>query len=172
MRILLAFLILTFAASVDAGGPPDRVVIHLLDPRGAIAGDQTMSTEWNNGKTDVIGTRLLNIAEARKLRSLLRKELANDDNIPFCGHSPAYAVAVTSADKTTITVTLCGTCGTWAKQGDLRALHGNASLEYLDTLLPLPDVFRPVAGKPKQVLKPFAGGKKIPFQQLDDPDSE
>tara|TARA_R110002073_G_scaffold7747_9_gene43704 strand:- start:5392 stop:5682 length:291 start_codon:yes stop_codon:yes gene_type:complete len=57
MRILIATLLAAIAVAAHAGGPQDRVVIHLLDPRGAIAGEQTMPTEWNGGKTDLIATR-------------------------------------------------------------------------------------------------------------------
>ncbi|QDU91591.1 hypothetical protein Pla175_50210 [Pirellulimonas nuda] len=172
MRNLLVTLIASFAVSAQAAGLPDRVVVHLLDPRGAIDGEQTIPTEWNGGKADLIGTRRLNVTEAKKLRILLRKELADDEDVPFCGHSPAYAVSITSRGKPTSTVTLCGTCGTWARNGDLRVLHGKASLEYLDTLLPLPEVFRPVAGKPAKILMPFHDGVKLPFQQIDNPDAE
>ncbi|WP_372725245.1 hypothetical protein [Novipirellula sp.] len=100
MRILIATLLAAFAVAAHAGGLPDRVVIHRLDPRGAIAGEQTMSIEWNGRKTDLIATRRLNVAEAKKLRMLLRKELADDDNVPFCGHSPAYAVSITPDART------------------------------------------------------------------------
>ncbi|MCD0458831.1 hypothetical protein [Roseiconus lacunae] len=166
MRTVLVLLIVICISPAFAGGPSDRVVIHLLDPRGAIAGEQTVPIEWKGGKADLIATRRLNVAEAKKLRALLRKELADDDHVPFCGHSPAYAVSITPNGKPTTTVTLCGTCGTWAKRGDLRALHGKASLEYLDALLPIPDIFRPVAGKPVEILNPFYGGERLPFHQL------
>ena len=72
--------------------------MHLLDPRGAIAGAHTMPVEWSGRKADLIATRRLNAGEAKKLRTLLRKERADDDNVPFCGHSPAYAVAITSKE--------------------------------------------------------------------------
>ena len=169
MRTLLAILIVSSAVAAHGGGPPDRVVIHLLDPRGAIAGERTMPIEWNGGKADLIATRRLNVAEAKKLRIILRKELADDDNVPFCGHSPAYAVSITPEGRPTSTVTLCGTCGTWAKKGELRALHGKAAIEYLDLLLPLPDVFRPVEGKTPATILPFFDGEKLPFHQLDIP---
>ncbi|MCC9654365.1 hypothetical protein [Rhodopirellula halodulae] len=175
-------LIALLAVPASADPPRGRVVIHLLDPRGVIAGDHTMPTEWQNCRADVIGTRLLNRDETNRLRTLLRKELADDDNVPFCGHSPAYAVVVTvgedakkrdggGAEKTVVTaktntVTLCGTCGTWARGGELRALHGNESLNYLDQLLPLPEVFRPVAGKRAPHLSPFTSGEPAPFEDL------
>ena len=112
MQTLLTFLFFTYSLSALAGGPSDRVVIHLLDPRGAIAGEQTMPIEWKDETADVIASRRLNVTEAKKLQTLLRKELVDDDNVPFCGHSPAYAVAITPSGRKTATVTLCGTCGT------------------------------------------------------------
>lgn len=59
MRTLSLLMILATIAAAGADEPRDRVVIHLLDPRGAIAGEQTMPIEWGNGKADVIATRLL-----------------------------------------------------------------------------------------------------------------
>lgn len=166
MRALSILLILASTVAAHADGVPDRVVIHLLDPRGAVAGEQTMPIEWGERRADVIATRLLNVTEATKLRALLRKDLADDKNFPLCGHSPAYAVAVTPDGKPTITVTLCATCGTWSKQGELRALHGKSSLEYLDTLLPLPDVFRHADGEPANTFTPTSDGKRTPFEHL------
>lgn len=167
MRTVLMLLVLYPILPAYAEKSAERVVIHLLDPRGAISGEETMSIQWRGGTADVIATRLLNIAEAKKLRILLRKELADDTNVPFCGHRPAYAVATTPAGKTTTTVTLCGSCFTWAQGGNLRALHGKVSLQYLDSLLPLPEVFRTIDGDPAEMLNPFFDGEQIPFDQLD-----
>ncbi|WP_222436202.1 hypothetical protein [Rubripirellula reticaptiva] len=170
MRLLTLALLTTFASLAFAGGRSDRVTIHLLDPRGAIDGDHTMPTEWKGGKTDVLGSRVLNISEAKALRTLLTKELADDDNVPFCGHSPAYAVTILPDGGTATTVTLCGTCGTWAKRGELRALHGKAALKMLDDLLPLPDVFQTLDGKPAKILDPFDDSPRVPFRFLAVPD--
>ncbi|TWU19599.1 hypothetical protein [Allorhodopirellula heiligendammensis] len=167
MKLFLALLFAAMAAPLCHGAPPDRVVIHLLDPRGEFAGEETMPTQWQNREADVIGRRVLNIAEAKRLRALLRQELADDDNVPFCGHSPAYAVSITPPGKKTTTVTLCGTCGTWAKAGELRSLHGRAALEYLDQLLPLPDVFRPADGHLPEILAPFGERDSRSFADLD-----
>tara|TARA_R110002049_G_C9132712_1_gene559118 strand:- start:519 stop:1079 length:561 start_codon:yes stop_codon:yes gene_type:complete len=166
MRHIAALLIALVTPAAFAGGLPGHTVIHLLDPRVVTFTSDTMPIEWGNAKTDVIGMRTLNATEAAKLHKLLRDELADDDNTPFCGHSPAYAVTVTQEGKPPTTVTLCGTCGTWAKRGELRALHGKAALEYLDKLLPLPDVFRPVDGKPAKPLVPFDDTPKRPFAEL------
>ena len=146
-----------------AGAPPDVVVVHLLDPRVVSVSDHTMPIEWQGLKTDVIAKRLLNASESRKLRDLLRKELSDDDKVPFCGHSPAYAITVKRDGKPPVVVTLCGTCHTWAKGGKLRVLKGNDSLAFLDSILPLPNVFRPRNGKvPAQALPSMEDNAK-PF---------
>jgi len=169
MRLQTLLLLIAFSASSFAGEPPDRVMIYLLDPRGAIDGTQTLPTELNGGKTDILGSRTLNVSEAKALRKLLAIELVDSDNVPFCGHRPAYAVAITPQGRATTTVTLCGTCGTWAKGGKLRALHGKLALEYLDVLLPLPDVFQTPDGKPTRILSPFDDSREIPFRLLAEP---
>lgn len=167
MRTLIVVLATLASLPALAVDPPARVVVHLIDPRVVTFTDQTISTQWHDAKTDVIATRTLTVSEGRRLRKLLTDELAEDGNVPFCGHSPAYAVAVTPHGKATTTVTLCGTCGTWAKNGDLRALHGKSSLQYLEALIPLPDVFRSVGGTPPRILDPFDDRKKLPFYLLD-----
>ncbi len=166
MRSFVALFTIAIVASVGAG-EPERVVIHLLDPRGAIEDETTMSTQWQKREADILGMRRLNVAEAAKLKKILRKELADDPNVPFCGHSPAYAVTIKRPGKPSSMVTLCGTCGTWARNGDVKALHGKVALEYLDELLPLPDVFRSVDDKPAKILQPFSEEKPRPFVQLD-----
>ncbi len=107
MRTLFLLLVAVATSDIEAADPNDRVIIYLLDPR-IVATDrkEAMSIEWNDAKTDVIATRKLNLSEARRLRELLKKDLIDDDNVPFCGHSPAYAVSITRAGKPTNTVTL------------------------------------------------------------------
>lgn len=172
MRKIASLMFVLTAATAFAGGVPDRIVIYLLDPRLVEVTDDSMPIEWKKIRTDVLGTRKLNATESTKLTKLLRKELVDDDNTPFCGHSPAYAVTILREGRSPATVTLCGTCRTWARNGELRVLHGDAALEYLDKLLPLPDIFRPVGGKAAPILDSFEPRRRRPFHELTQSEGE
>ena len=122
----------------------DRIEVRLIDPRIVTHTTDTIGIGYSNAKTDVIALRRLTQSESSKLRPLLKAELSSSRDVPFCGHSPAYAITITTAKGKASTVTLCGLCGTWARDGDLRVLKGKLALEYLRELLPLPDVFSSV----------------------------
>ncbi|WP_236621430.1 hypothetical protein, partial [Rhodopirellula sallentina] len=128
------FLSASSVTSLHADEPAQRVAVYLLDPRGAISGTNTLPTEWKGGAADILGTRYLSASEAHRLNKLLRIELTNDDNVPFCGHRPAYAVVTSTKGQSPNSVTLCGGCWTWAQKGKLRVLGGKRTLEYLNSL--------------------------------------
>ena len=63
------------------------------------------------------------------------------------------------------TQTVCGLCMTWASAGNLRAIKGKQTIEYLQKLLPLPDYFSdPKTAKDVVV---FAENKSVPYFQLE-----
>ena len=166
MRLTTLLLFSLLPCLLHADEPADRVVVHLLDPRGAISGETTFPTEWNDGKAELLGTRRLSTSEANILRELLRTELTENDNVPFCGHHPAYAVVTTPNRRSSSSVTLCGTCWTWAEGGERRVLGGKKAIEYLGTLLPLPSVFRGDDGEPLSN-SPFDDHDERPFHLMD-----
>lgn len=141
MRYLSLVLVCVLLTDLYGNDPTEKVVIHLIDPRIVALTDNTIRTESGSGKTDIIATRTLTQSEAHKLLQLLKVELVEDKNIPYCGHHPTYAVQLVNNGAITKSVTLCGLCGTWAWKGEMRVLHGKSSLAYLEELLPLPDVF-------------------------------
>ncbi|MGB7324088.1 MAG: hypothetical protein WBD31_04405 [Rubripirellula sp.] len=168
IRLLLIVIFASIGGIAFAGDADTRCIIHLIDPRGVAASEQTIPTGYGKARADILGTRTLSTSESRQLLSLLKTELVDDANVPFCGHSPAYAVQVSRSGMPTRTVTLCGFCGTWARDGELRALHGKKSLQYLEVLLPLPDVFRGVAKlSDLPGVSPFGGTPTTPFYKLD-----
>ncbi|TWT33712.1 hypothetical protein KOR34_35450 [Posidoniimonas corsicana] len=141
MRAVFAVLFIQLASSLASGAEP-RYVVQMLDPRVVAVTEDTLPIEWGNKKTDVIATRKLLDSEAKLLLNLLKEELTTSTDVPFCGHHPAYAVQEIVDGKVTNTATLCGLCHTWARGGKLRVIKGDKSLNYLNSLLPLPDVFK------------------------------
>lgn len=167
LLILSATNLLASATKRCAAGEPSRhVIVHMLDPRPGTRTDHTLVTKDGKAAADIIATRILSASEAKTLYDLLKVELADDDNIPFCGHYPAYAVQVARENAKPATVTLCGVCGTWERDGELKALHGKKSLELLEKLLPLPDVFSFDDKKPSEVLSAFHDSPQVPFYRL------
>ena len=136
------------------------VTLRLLDPRVVTDTGHTITIAWGNKKADVIGKRILTASESQKLLALTKAELTDNDNVPFCGHYPAYAITIEKPG----TKTICGLCMTWAEKNELRALGGKRLLEYLESLLPLPDYFANLE-KPQDVIV-FAENKTTPFYKL------
>ena len=90
--VLLVAMVLVTAEGLLAQENDSMVTVRLLDPRVVANTAQTMSIEWNDVKTDIIATRTLTRSERDTLLKLAEVELTDDDNVPFCGHYPAYAI--------------------------------------------------------------------------------
>lgn len=140
MRILLCFLLLLICGAAQAAEPASRTVVYLLDPRNATFTENTMPTLYKNEQTDVVATRTLTGSEAATLARLLKAELIETDP-PFCGHRPGYAIRTYRGDEIQMTVTICGLCRTWSRDGQPHGLKGKRTLSFLTRLLPLPDVW-------------------------------
>lgn len=151
-------LYLLFSLGIALGGE-DLFTIHLLDPRVVTHTEKTMSTEWQQ-KTDVLGSKDLTDKQVATLRPILRAELIPKANDNFCGHQPIYAIQRSRAGNVMSTITLCGMCGTWARAGQRNNLGGMKSIDYLDTVLPIPGVFK---GEPAKVL---GLDRSVPFEKL------
>ncbi|TSJ78609.1 hypothetical protein [Rariglobus hedericola] len=140
-----------------------RYRVYAIDPRGVRFTEKFMPTFYGDKQADVIGTRDLTLKESEKLAELLKKELSRSNDVPFCGHSPGYLVEIVKGDNKGGMVTLCGFCSTWAGRSGLFVLDGKESLTYLDTLLPLPDVFRSL----KDGGELYKIDSKTPFYELE-----
>jgi hypothetical protein len=138
LRILVLFILLVAAVKAES----IRYRIYAIDPRGVRFTEKFLPTFFDGKQADVIGSRDLTISESEKLAGLLKKELSQSKDVPFCGHSPGYLVEILKGENKGGMVTLCGFCSTWAGRSGLFVLDGKESLNYLDTLLPLPEVFR------------------------------
>jgi hypothetical protein len=141
------------------------ITVRLLDPRVVANTAQTMSIEWEDVKTDIIATRTLTRSERDTLAKLAEAELTDDDS-PFCGHYPAYGILYRRKDGSVAkTQTICGLCMTWASAGELRAIKGKQTLEYLQKLLPLPDYFADPKTAKEVVVN--TKNKKVPYFELE-----
>lgn len=166
LRIILTIAI-TLATSVElfAQGDDLSVTVRLLDPRVVANTSATMSIEWGDEKTDIIASRTLTRSERDALVKLVNTELTDDDNVPFCGHYPAYGILYRRKDGSIAkTQTVCGLCMTWASDSKLRAIKGKQALEYLQKLLPLPDYFADPKTAKDVVI--FAENKQVPYFDL------
>ncbi|KAA1257348.1 hypothetical protein LF1_51970 [Rubripirellula obstinata] len=138
--LILGLLICNACYAADA---LPRTVIYLLDPRNATHTDNTMATEYENARTDVMATRTLTASEAKIIERIMDADLI-ETTPPFCGHRPGWAIRTYSGDKVTRTVTICGLCRTWATGGTAHGLRNKRILKFLASILPLPDVWRNV----------------------------
>ena len=165
--VLLIAMVLVTVEGLLAQENDFMITVRLLDPRVVANTAQTMSIEWNDLKTDIIATRTLTRSERDILLKLAEAELTDDDNVPFCGHYPAYAILHRRKDGSVAkTQTVCGLCMTWASAGELRAIKGKQTLEYLQKLLPLPDYFSDLKTI-KDLDMPFAQNKRVPYFELE-----
>lgn len=156
--VLLALLI----CATNSGLADEPIVtLRLLDPRVVTNTDDTFFIAWGRHKTDVIAKRILTASEAKKLHELAEQELTDNENVPFCGHYPAYAITIENRG----TKTVCGLCMTWAEKNRLRVLDGKKLLAFMETLLPLPDYFANLE-QPQDVIV-FAKNKEVPFYKLE-----
>lgn len=157
----IAVLLAILATARGAAFADERVVtLRLLDPRVVTNTDDTFTIAWGGKKTDVIAKRILTASEAQKLTAIAKQELTDNENVPFCGHYPAYAITVEREG----TKTVCGLCMTWAEKNKLRVLGGKKLLDYLESLLPLPDYFANL-DSPQDVII-FGEHDKTPFYNL------
>lgn len=166
IRALGMFLmILPCTASFVLGDQPtERTVVYLIDPRIVTLTKHTIKTHYGDDKTDIIASRTLSKSEARDLWVLLNEELEDNANVPFCGHSPAYAIELYRGDKLVSSTSVCGLCMTWARKGEFKRLKGKKSLGMLEKLISLPDVF---ANKSLSDLSDLKKKPVLPFYELD-----
>ncbi|MGB7344605.1 MAG: hypothetical protein WBD20_10350 [Pirellulaceae bacterium] len=141
MRYLTIITWLTLQTVAFSEEVAPRTVVWQIDPRIVTITNDTLPIEWKGLKTDVIAKRYLTKHEAKELSTLMREELTASTQVPFCGHNPAFAIVTQTRDGKTERSTLCGLCGTWGRNGELRVLAGRKTLAYLEELMPLPDVF-------------------------------
>lgn len=169
IKAILVYCFSICLASTVAAQTADEwiITIRLLDPRIVTNTSNTMNLQLTDDEnTDIIASRTLTKSEKRKLLEMLDRELTDDEDVPFCGHSPAYAVLYhDKSGKLRSAQTLCGLCKTWAGKGNLRAIKGKEALTYLEKLLPLPDYFSDPATAKKKVTD--STKKNIPFYDLD-----
>ncbi len=159
IRIIILLSLVTFLR-LPAFADEPVVTLRLLDPRVVTNTDDTFTIAWSDKETDVIAKRILTVSESEKLLALAKLELTDDDNVPFCGHYPSYAFTIEKQG----TKTICGLCMTWAEKNKIRALGGKKLLEYMESLLPLPDYFANLE-KPQDIIV-FPENKSTPFYKL------
>ncbi len=158
LRILVLFVLLITVVKAES----IRYRVYAIDPRGVRFTEKFMPTFFDGKQADVIGSRDLTNSESEQLAGLLKKELSPSKDVPFCGHSPGYLVEILKGENKGGMITLCGLCYTWAGRSGLFVLDGKESLKYLDTLLPLPEVFRIL----KDAGQLYEMDTKTPFYEL------
>lgn len=158
LRLLVLFVLLVSVVKAES----IRYRVYAIDPRGVHFTEKIMPTFFDGKQADVIGSRDLTISESGKLAILLKKELSPSKDVPFCGHSPGYLIEIIKGENKGGMVTLCGFCSTWAGRSGLFVLDGKESLNYLDALLPLPEVFRSL----KDGGELYRMDTKTPFYEL------
>lgn len=165
-RSLTVFLLVVGCAVSVARSeePSERTAVYLIDPRIVTLTRSTLKTHYGDDKTDIIASRTLTKSEARALWVLLDEELSDDTDVPFCGHSPAYAIQLFRGDKLVSSTSVCGLCMTWARKGEFKKLKGKKSLAALEKLIALPDVF---VNKSLSDLSDLKQKPRLPFYELD-----
>ena len=159
---MMFLTIVTMASTAISQEPEGEVVtIRLLDPRIVTNTPDKMGIEWGDEKTDVIASRTLTKTQTQELKKRTYLGLSADDNVPYCGHYPAYAIVHRQrSGKIVKTETICGLCKTWASDGKLRVLKGKEVLDYLEKILPLPAYFSDPETVKERVV--FAENKTVP----------
>ncbi|MFN0129860.1 MAG: hypothetical protein ACKV19_24610, partial [Verrucomicrobiales bacterium] len=106
-------------------------------------------TPMEKKRSDVMGSVYLSHAESLKLKAILSTALTSSDNVPFCGHAPAYVIVQMDGGKSVSFVSVCGLCKTWCgATGDLRVLDDAQLMPFLTKALPLPSAFSKVQELP------------------------
>jgi hypothetical protein len=123
--------------------------IVMVDPRVITKTNDTYSVGYEKKRSDVMGSVSLSHAESVKLKTILVTALISSDNVPFCGHSPAYVIVQMDSGKAVSFVSVCGLCKTWCGvTGDLWVLDDAQLMPFLTKVLPLPSAFSKVQQLP------------------------
>ncbi len=123
--------------------------IVMVDPRLITKTKDTFPVGWEGKQSDVMGSVYLSHEESAKLKELLATALTTSDNVPFCGHAPAYVIVQMADGRQTGFVSVCTLCKTWSdSKGDLRVLDDSQLMPYLTKALPLPSAFSKVEKLP------------------------
>jgi len=146
----------TTLASVSSGVAGEKELpksayykIVMVDPRGRATTKDTHPIGFEKQKADVMGSLSLSREESAKLKRILNSALTSSDNVPFCGHAPAYVIVQMDAGKAVSFVSVCGLCKTWCgPNGDLRVLDDGELMPFLTKALPLPPAFSKVKALP------------------------
>jgi hypothetical protein len=142
-------------ASTAAAGEKDALAkssyyrVVMVDPRLIARTNDTYSVGYEKKRSDVMGSVYLSHGESWKLKAILSTALTDSDNVPFCGHAPAYVIVQMDRGKTVSFVSLCSLCKTWCgAKGDLRVLDDSQLMPFLTKVLPLPSAFSKVQQLP------------------------
>jgi hypothetical protein len=142
-------------ASTAAAGEKDALPkssyyrIVMVDPRLITKTNDTYAVGYEKKRSDVMGSVYLSHAESLKLKAILSTALTSSDNVPFCGHAPAYVIVQMDGGKSVSFVSVCGLCKTWCgATGDLRVLDDAQLMPFLTKALPLPSAFSKVQELP------------------------
>ena len=124
--------------------------IVMVDPRLVTKTNDTQPVGYERKRSDVMGSVYLSYEEWVKLKGMLSTALTSSDNVPLCGHSPAYVIVETNRGKARSGYfSVCGLCKTWCgPAGELRVLDDAQLMPFLTKVLPLPAAFSKVKELP------------------------
>lgn len=166
-RMMLVTILTVASTAYSQETDGEIVTVRLIDPRIVANTPDRMGIEWGKEQTDIIASRTLTKTQTQELKKRTDLGLSSDDDVPYCGHYPAYAIVYRQRSGNRVrTETICGLCQTWASDGKLRVLKGKEVLNYLEEILPLPAYFSDPATVKDRVL--FAKNKMVPHYELED----
>lgn len=123
--------------------------IVMVDPRLMTKTNDTFPVGWEGRRSDVMGSVYLSHEESLKLDGILTTALTSSDDVPFCGHSPAYVIVQMDGGQQKGFVSVCALCKTWSdSKGILHVLDDSQLIPYLTKSLPLPSAFSKVERTP------------------------
>lgn len=118
-----------------------RVV--MVDPRCLKLTDDHVPVGFNGQRADVMGSVNLSYEESAKLHEIIKRELTSSENVPDCGHSPAYVIFRLTKGMPPSYLSVCFLCSTWvsSQNGYLRVVADRELSGFLEKALPLPPAF-------------------------------
>lgn len=118
-----------------------RVV--MVDPRCVKLTDNHIPVGYGELRADVMGSVNLSYEESAKLHKIMNGELTSSENVPFCGHSPAYVIFRLTKGGLPSYVSVCFLCSTWvsSRNSNLRVVADRELSGFLEKALPLPPAF-------------------------------
>jgi len=145
MVAVSAMAIGSMARAEEEEAAPEPAVTYrivMVDPRVIVKTAETQAVGWQEKRSDVMGSVHLSREESAKLGGILAEALTSSENVPFCGHSPAYVIVRLNDGKPAGWVSVCFLCKTWCDgKGDLRVLDDSRLMPFLTGVLPLPPAF-------------------------------